>query len=167
MQRVKKPAGLIRYGSQERLENGVTTRFLRPRVVIYAAAFGLLLTLLVASTLARPSAEVIVLRGLGAPFELRDGMAVNQIRIKVQNLGGARAEYNIELLDAPGARLIAPENPLPVSPREQRSTSVFVMIAPSELAPNGQRPVQFRVSDGRGFERTLKYRLLGPERARP
>jgi cytochrome c oxidase accessory protein FixG len=167
MQRVNKPAGLIRYGSQDRLENGVKTRSLRPRVILYAAVFGLILTLLVASTVARPSAEVIVLRGLGAPFDIRDGMAVNQIRVKIQNLGDTAAEYRIELLDAPGARLIAPENPLPVGPREQRSTSVFVMIAPSELAPNGQRPVQFRVSDGRGFEKTLKYRLLGPERARP
>lgn len=166
MERVHKPKGLIRYGSQERLEGGPARSILRPRVLIYAALFAGLLTALVVATVRQPRADVIVLRGLGTPFELRDGLAVNQIRVKVRNRTDEAARYQIELLDAPGAKLIAPENPLPVAPREQRSTSVFVMIEPAALT-GGQRPVRFRVSDGAGFETVLRYRLLGPTGGAP
>lgn len=166
MARVKKPPGLIRYGSQEALEVGRATRVVRPRVLAYGAIFAVLSLALVAMIVARPRAEIIVLRGLGAPFEMREGRAVNQIRIKIQNRTDAGARYRIELLDAPGATLIAPENPLLVPAREQRSTSVFVMIDPGELA-NGQRAVRFRVSDGGGFEQTSPYRLLGPQQGAP
>jgi hypothetical protein len=70
----------------------------------------------------------------------------------------------IELLDAPEARLIAPENPLPVRAGSHATTSVFV-IAPASAFSHGVRPVRFRVSDGAGFSREAAYKLLGPERS--
>jgi cytochrome c oxidase accessory protein FixG len=161
MDKIKKPRGLIRYAAQQTLETGKVSGFLRPRVLIYAALFVTLLVALVATARARGSAEVIVLRGLGAPFELREGLSTNQIRIKVRNRSNQTRRYRIELLGAPGARLIAPENPLEVSAHAQRSTSLFVMISPGSLR-QGQRPVQFRVSDGADFDQSFRYQLLGP-----
>jgi cytochrome c oxidase accessory protein FixG len=162
MDRIKKPRGLIRYAAQETLENGVEHRVLRPRVVVYAAILGALLVALVATAGSREGAEVTVLRGIGAPFTMQGGLAVNQIRVKVHNRADEPRRYRIELLDAPGARLIAPENPLEVSGREQRSTSLFVMAEPSSL-PRGRRAVRFRLSDGEGFSVAVPYQLLGPE----
>jgi len=166
MARIGKPAGLIRYAAQESIETGGRARVLRPRVVVYAGILLVLLTALVATAGTKTRAEVMVLRAVGAPFELRNGLATNQIRVKVQNRSDVPASYRIELLGAPGARLIAPENPLAVPAHEQRSTSVFVMIEP-RLLPHGQRPVRFRVSDGNAFSVEVPYDLLGPETAAP
>jgi cytochrome c oxidase accessory protein FixG len=164
MARIKKPRGLIRYAAQETLESGRRQGWLRPRVVIYA---GMLCVTLIALTLTagtKSFAEVTVLRSVGAPFELREGMAMNQIRVKVQNRDDDPRRYRIELLDAPGARLVAPENPLPVKAHEQRTTTLFVLAAPHDL-PAGKRAIRLRVSDGEGFVRELPYVLLGPERS--
>jgi hypothetical protein len=65
------------------------------------------------------------------------------------------------LLDAPGARLIAPQNPIPVAPGRTETAVVFV-IAPAGLFDSGSRTVRLRLSDGEGFEETVPYRLLGP-----
>lgn len=163
MDRIKQPRGLIRYSSQAELVNGTKTRVLRPRVMIYAALVCLLTGLLIAQTRARPQAEVIVLRGLGAPFEMRDGLAINQLRVKIQNRSRVHMAYTIELLDAPGARLVAPENPLSLDAGEQRTTSIFV-LAEARQFEHGERKVRLRVRDeASGFERTLQYRLLGPD----
>jgi cytochrome c oxidase accessory protein FixG len=164
MARIKKPPGLIRYAAQETLESGRRHGWLRPRVVIYT---GMLCVALIALTLSagtKSVAEVTVLRSVGAPFELREGMAMNQIRVKVQNREDDLRRYRIELLDAPGARLVAPENPLPVKAHEQRTTTLFVLAAPDDL-PAGKRAIRLRVSDGEGFARELPYVLLGPERS--
>ena len=104
-----------------------------------------------------------VLRGIGAPFELREGL-VGRIRSasRCETAPTRRVSYRIELLDAGGARLIAPENPLAVAAGEQRSTSLFVMADPASL-PHGRRTVRFRVSDESGFETTTPYEVLGPD----
>jgi cytochrome c oxidase accessory protein FixG len=166
MARIKKPAGLIRYASQDGLESAKPGRWLRPRVAVYAGLLLIALGALGFATAEKPSADTMLLRGLGAPFEIREGLVTNQIRVKIQNREDEPRSYRIELLDAPGARLIAPENPLPVAGHEQRTTSLFIMIDPS-LLPNGARPVRFRVSDGEGYERELPYGLLGPQGALP
>jgi hypothetical protein len=128
---------------------------------VYAAILAGLLVALAATAGTRRGAEVTILRGIGAPFEMQGGLAVNQIRVKIHNRSDERHRFRIDLLDAPEARLIAPENPLDVAANEQRTTSLFVMTAPSSL-PQGRRSVKFRVSDGGGFDATVPYQLLGP-----
>jgi polyferredoxin len=162
MDRIKKPRGLIRYAAQESLEKGGATRVFRPRVAVYGVVLATLLVALIATAQTRDDVEVTVLRGIGAPFELQGGLAVNQIRVKVHNRADAARRFRIELLDADGARFIAPENPLEVAANEQRSTSLFVMADPSSL-PRGQRAVRFRLSDGAGYSTVVPYRLLGPQ----
>jgi cytochrome c oxidase accessory protein FixG len=164
MDRIKKPRGLIRYASQESLETGRRRGWLRPRVVVYAAICCVALIALVLTAGTKSLAEVTVLRSVGAPFEFRQGMAMNQIRVKVQNREDEQRRYRIELLDAPGARLVAPENPLPVAAHAQRTTTLFVLAAPTDL-PDGKRPIRLRVSDDEGFVRELPYVLLGPQRS--
>ena len=64
---------------------------------------------------ARESAEVTLLRGLGAPFTTQaDGRVTNQIRVKIANRSGAARAYRIALADTAGAAigdatLIAPQ----------------------------------------------------------
>jgi len=161
MARIHKPAGLIRYASQEELDNGSTRGFLRPRVAIYAVLLAALLVALVATASTIQRADVTLLRGIGAPFELQDHLVTNQIRVKIQNRTEATGSFRLQLLDAEGAELVAPEFPLAVPARGMRTTSVFVRLSPQAFT-GGKRPVRFRVSDAAGFEKDVRYGLLGP-----
>lgn len=160
MERIKKPKGLIRYSSQLALETGQPTSKLRPRVVIYSLVLvGLVTTLLLLGG-ARPSAEVTILRGLGAPFSVSGDEVVNQLRLKVRNRGETPREFDVRLLGMPEAKLVAPELPLRLAPSEQGSVSFFVMAPRSAL--HGSRHVQLRVGDKTSSE-LVNYTLLGPE----
>jgi cytochrome c oxidase accessory protein FixG len=164
MERIGRPRGLIRYGSRDEFE-GRRSRVLRPRVVLYPLALALALGLLVVTLATRSSADVTLLRGVGAPYTLgQDGNVVNQVRIKVANRAGADRRYRIALEGAPGARLVAPLNPLPVAAGRAQTTSVFVELPPGAF-DRGVRPVRFRLSDGRGWARAFDYELVGPEPA--
>ena len=166
MAKVGKPAGLIRYASQESLA-GHTRRLLRPRTVLYPAAFLLFFGAFLYNLGARDMADVTLLGAVGAPFE--HGTAdtiVNQVRIRVANRSDAPQRYQIDLLDAGGARLIAPQNPLLVNPGVTATTSVFV-LAPTAAFRDETLRVRFRVSDGGRFRKEFDWRLRGPEHTEP
>ncbi len=160
MDRIKKPTGLIRYSSQLALETGTPTSKLRPRVTIYAVVLtGLLATLLLVGR-ARPTAEITILRGLGAPFSVSGDDVVNQLRLKVTNRAEKPRNFNVTIVGMPEAKLVAAELPLRLAPSEQATASFFVMAPRSAL--HGSRHVQLRVGDALAAE-VVSYTLLGPE----
>lgn len=161
MLKVKKPAGLIRYGSQLALESREKARLLRPRVVIYPVLLAVLLGALVAFGSSRPRADVTVLRGIGAPFTVAGDVVTGELRVKVANRTNENERYRIELRGAPSVRLIAPENPLEVAASAQRTTAMFA-VAPRDAFRAGRREITVVVSDGHGMRQDLPYRLLGP-----
>ena len=163
---IKKPPGLIRYGSQTTLETQKKTRILRPRVVIYPILLGALLVALVALGGRSHDAEVTVLRGIGEPFAITAAGVTDQLRVKVRNRSDHAERYQIEITD-PTVRLIAPENPLDVAAGAQRTTAVFV-VAPREAFVNGRHEIVVRITDTHGLRVDVPYRLVGPEpEARP
>jgi hypothetical protein len=85
----------------------------------------------------------------------------NQIRIKIDNPRAEPVRYGIELEGAPGAELIAPENPLLVAPRSRAESSVFV-TAPSAGFHAGRLDVRLVLREADGVALTRAYRLLGP-----
>ncbi|HVJ17291.1 MAG TPA: cytochrome c oxidase accessory protein CcoG [Polyangiaceae bacterium] len=162
MDKIGKPRGLIRYGSQASLERGLERRVLRPRAVAYALLFAVMIGLLF--TFGRRGAEVdiTVLRGIGAPYQLSAGLVQNQIRFKLQNRTDAAQRYTIELVEPGALRLVAPGSPLRVAAGSQVETSLFV-LAPPESFVGGARAVRFRVTDERGHSYFQDYKLLGPK----
>ncbi len=161
MGRLGKPLGLIGYSSQTSLDGKGPTKFLRPRIFVYAGILTVLVVALVVVGRTRNESHVALLRGVGAPF-IADASGVrNQIRFKIENRSASSEPFRIELVEAPDVELVAPENPLLVKGRESATTSVFV-VAPSASFRGGARNVQFRVTNPDGFSRTLSYRLLGP-----
>ncbi len=161
MDKVGRPRGLIRYSSQEALA-GKPKKLVRARTVLYPLAFTLAFGTMLFLLFTKESADVTVLRGLGAPFtEEADGRVANQVRIKVANRGGEAARYRIELDGATGGRVIAPENPLVVAGGEVRETSIFVLL-PRDAFTNGAREVTITVSDGARFTTAVPWRLQGP-----
>lgn len=159
MAKINKPSGLIRYSSQLALETGKPTSKLRPRVVIYSVVLAGLVAALLLTGNSRPSAEVTILRGLGAPFSVSGDEVVNQLRLKVSNRGEKPRTFTVKISDMPEAKLVAPELPLLVGPSEQGAASFFV-VAPRS-AVRGSRHVHLQVGDANGSE-LVSYTLLGP-----
>lgn len=161
MKKIDKPSGLIRYASPRWFETGTAGAWLRPRVVAYGVVLLALLGALLWFGRARTAtAEVTVLRGIGAPF-VEQGLSIrNQLRVKVHNRGDAAAQYTIRLDGAGNSQLIAPENPLRVAAGQQATTTVFV-VSPRETFVQGSRPVEL-VLTSEQFERRVPYHLLGP-----
>jgi cytochrome c oxidase accessory protein FixG len=163
MAKVGKPLGLIRYSSRDEIE-GRPARVLRPRVVLYPLALALALGLLAFNLARRSDADITVLRGGGDdPYTLGEhGEVTNLIRVKVVNRGGAKRDFRVALAGSPDLRLVTPMPTLPVEPGRSGTAMVFV-VAPKGAIPAGTRDIQLSVSDGRRFQETVSYRLLGPE----
>jgi polyferredoxin len=165
MLKFARPTGLIRYDAQHALSSSQgSLRPNRPRLIIYPLLLVGLLGALIFFARGANQPEVTLLRGIGAPFELRGDHVQNQIRIKIENRSGEDANYRLELLDLPDAVLVAPENPLHVAAGERATTSVFVTV-PLDALPLGSRDVQFGIRDEHGLILHLSYRLLGPRKA--
>lgn len=161
MGRIGKPPGLIRYGSADALAGRPGRRF-RTRMVVYPAALAACLAALVWALATRTGADVTLLRGLGTPYTLAAGGEVaNQVRIKVANRGREDRAYRIDVEGVPEARLVAPENPLPVGAGRMGMTSVFVLL-PRTAFEGGERTITFRIADGARWSGRFRYRLAGP-----
>jgi hypothetical protein len=130
---------------------------------VYSAILLLSFGALGLSLAGQRSADVTLLRGLGAPFTvLPSGEVSNQIRLKIANRTDGERSYAIELVGGEGLTLIAPENPLTVAAGDSALTAAFI-TAPRASFTGGERSVVIRVSDGVDFEERFEHRLLGPE----
>ncbi len=162
MDRVGRPRGLIRYSSKDELA-GQPRRMLRPRLVLYPLLLVVVWGAFSVALARREPVDVTVLRGLGTPFSLLpSGEVSNQIRIKIVNRRGSDQRYRIELGDAAGLRLVAPDNPLAVGAGKTATATVFV-TARRDAFDDGRRDVRFLISDATGFSTAAPYRLLGPK----
>jgi cytochrome c oxidase accessory protein FixG len=160
MERIKKPVGLIRYSSQQALATGKPTPMLRLRTVIYALVLAGMLAALLFVGQRRTTAEVTILRGIGAPFSQSGQDVINQLRFKVQNRSETRESFELEVLGMPEAKLIAPELPLVVPPGELAVANLFI-VAPS-TSIRGRRLVQLQVKSVKQPPQVVSYTLLGP-----
>jgi cytochrome c oxidase accessory protein FixG len=166
MAKIKKPLGLIRYGSQATLETQEKSRILRPRVGVYSALLAVLLVALVTLGARRTETEVTVLRGTGAPFTTDGELVTGALRVKVRNRSERAARFQLSVPSAPEVKLIAPENPFEVAAGGQRTTPFFA-VAPTGAFARGSLPIVVRVTDEQGASVDTPYRLLGPAEARP
>jgi cytochrome c oxidase accessory protein FixG len=161
MDRIGLDQGLIRYTSQAELESGKGS-FLRPRLVVYSAILLVMFGAFAFSLAGKQTADVTLLRGLGAPFSiLPSGEVSNQIRIKIANRSPEERSYLIELESAGDLTLVAPENPLHVAAGETQMTAAFI-TAPTSAFADGEAGLTLRIGDGVDFTEELEYRILGP-----
>ncbi len=163
MDKIGKPRGLVRYTSQAELESG-KRKVLRPRLVVYSAMLLVMFSALGFSLVGKSTADVTILRGLGAPFSnLPSGEISNQIRIKIANRSEEERSYTFELIDAEGLTLVAPENPLIVAAGDSQMTGAFITTQPSSFV-DGVIEITLRVTDGVDYDELQPYRILGPSR---
>jgi cytochrome c oxidase accessory protein FixG len=167
MLKFHRPLGLIRYAATHHFSDAQHSLLpRRGRVAVYALLLGGLLTALAVYGLQSQRPEIMLLRGLGAPFQVQDGRVQNQIRIKIENHETDAVSYQLELEHAPDAQLVAPENPIRIVAGGRTTTSVFVTLPVSAFHSDSlDLTLVFRDAHGKAYERP--YRLLGPGRAGP
>ncbi|MGH7618185.1 MAG: cytochrome c oxidase accessory protein CcoG [Gemmatimonadaceae bacterium] len=165
MTKLGRPTGLIRYTSRAALESkSARVRKLRPRTVLYPAAFAVMFGSFLVALAQRQSADVTVLRGLGAPYVVEaDGRVANQLRVKVTNRSPDAQRYRISVDGIEAPSMIAPRNPLPVAAGETEVADLFLVL-PASGFHDGERAVTVRVDDGASYHGMFTYRLVGPQR---
>lgn len=161
MLKIGKPAGLIRYDTENKLL-GLPARWLRPRVLIYSAILVIYVTLFVYRLSQRELSEVEILRAShDLPFnELAGTQISNHLEIKISNKSRHKLEYNIELLEPVGAKLVVPVNPYPVEAESLASIPVFINLE-RQLIKSGRKKARLLVSSGK-FKKELEINLIGP-----
>lgn len=161
MGKIGKPPGLIRYSSREALA-GERQHLLRPRTVIYPAALLVFLGAFVFQLATKAPADIVLLRGIGAPFVVEpDGSVRNQVRVKISNRTSGDRAYTIAVRGAEGGSVVIPVNPFPVARGQTETTSLFVVL-PAASFDDGAREITIAISDDAGFSGVYPWRLLGP-----
>ena len=114
MEKVKKPAGLIRYATENALAKGwdtaqVRRRLMRPRVLVYTAVLGLLVAAMTASLALRTPLKVDVIRDRGSMGrEAEDGRIENVYRLQLMNTAETPRRFRLGVSGLAGAEIVEP-----------------------------------------------------------
>jgi cytochrome c oxidase accessory protein FixG len=172
MTKLKRPTGLIRYGTQTDLAGIEPPRSnFRPRLLIYPALVAILLGTAGVVLATQGEATVSVMRSRGATFiERPDGTVSNQARIKLISRVDQEHTYTVHARPhhAAGASdltVISEENPYTLKPGDSHTINALIG-APASAFINGQLEIDVIVHDESG--RTVaqrRYTLLGPARS--
>jgi cytochrome c oxidase accessory protein FixG len=146
MGKVGRPAGLIRYDSQQGL-TGNARRFWRPRVYLYVFLGALGLAVASFALQRHVPFEANLLRLPGAPFVLEsDGKQVrNALELHLVNKRGEAVQFRVEAVAGAGMEYVVARPELTLPPMGSMRIPVFV------LAPNdgARRETRIEVHDGR------------------
>ena len=163
MQRIGKSPGLIGYTSLKELDGG-KTRWLRPRVVLYA-----LVSLTIYSTFAyllmfRAPADVQLMRtGRDVYKILPTGDVANQLVAHMTNRTDETQSFELELVEPKNARFTASISPFVLDPQAHGSLDLVVTLE-RDVFRNGRLDAVFRVKSDKGLDLTKEFLLLGPYR---
>lgn len=162
MDKIDKPRGLIRYTSENELEN-LPTRKWRGRTVGY----GLLLVALTAAfttlLVTRSPYDVNVGRSVGAPFtELPDGRIANRLRFRVRNQQPDATTFTLGVTAPAGAelRVVGPPD-VALDAGQMKRVEVWVVV-PRAAFRGGEADGRFVLRFSGGPDQTVDFPLLGP-----
>ncbi len=164
MDKVKRPRGLVRYDSMAAFAGG-RTRWLRPRIVVYAAllAAGATVATWALSTV-RP-ANVAITRLTGAPYFVTTDAVRNQFLVRIVNKRDTAARFVITLPDAPdGLMRTGMEGVVELAPLAEEVRPLIMQMPRAGYA--GEFALTVRVADEAGtFQLERAVRFVGPESA--
>lgn len=161
MDKLGRPRGLIRYSSQEALAGG-KRRVFRARVAIYGVIISALVGAFATVMITKPPADVIVLRGRGAPFSLLgDGLVANPVTVKIINRTPVTHSYTITLEGVTGGRIRAEEDPVRVEAGAFKTVPAMLEV-PDEAFTMGKARAQVVISDGASMRQVANFVIVGP-----
>ena len=149
MDKVQYPRGLIRYATQNGMQNRWSSaqmlrRVLRPRVLFYSAVLLALCTAMLASLVTRTPLKVDVVRDRAALSRVvAGGQLENIYRVQVMNATEQPQRYRITASGLQGLQ-VASEPEVEIGPAESRWVAVRLQV-PYGAAPAGSHTVHLDV----------------------
>lgn len=131
MDKLKRPRGLIRYDSLNGFESK-RTRWLRPRVLLYAALMLIGATVMTFSLSRIKPVYLNVTRMSGVPFYVDNQSETirNQYQIRLINKRNEAVTYQFQLEGAPeGIEAIGLANAVTLAPMEERTQTIVLRMA--------------------------------------
>lgn len=160
MEKLKRPAGLIRYDSRHGFE-GKKTRWLRPRTLLYTALALFGAAALTAATSTLKSASVGLTRVTGIPYTIEGGVIRNQFLIRLLNKQNKPVTFQIEVVDGPKSlQLTGADGGVPVSALGEEMRTLVLTLPRADL--KGEPPIRFRVTSSEGTVIEKPATFLGP-----
>jgi len=152
MDKMRAPRGLIRYSTQNGLDQGwdraaLLRRVLRPRVLVYGALLLAIAVAFVATLATRSPFRVNVLRDRAVMArQVEHGAVENVYRLQLMNAVEAPQRYRVTVSGQPGLTLM-PATEVELDAAAERSVPVAVRLAASEAqALAGQKlPIVFEI----------------------
>jgi cytochrome c oxidase accessory protein FixG len=154
MDRIGRPRNLIGYRSLVSLEGLRPARFLRARVVVYAAIMGILAVVFSAALESRRLMDLQVTHNASELFmTTADGRIGNSFSLHIENRSRTRRSYRVSLEQRDDFELVAGLNPIPVPAISAADTRVFVI--PREGVDVGSTQIGFVLESIDGSEDPL------------
>jgi cytochrome c oxidase accessory protein FixG len=153
MDKMKYPRGLIRYATENSLEQGygraqIVRHLLRPRVLIYGAVLLAIAAGFVASLAMRHPVRADVVRDRATlARQVGRGEIENLYRLQLMNASESVRRVRVEVADVAGAVIEGPPD-AELGPAEARWVTVAVRVPPAvarTLGP-GAHPMHFRIA---------------------
>ena len=153
MEKMGYDKGLIRYATQNAMQNGWTTavmwrRILRPRVLIYTGVLWTLILLLAFSLFLRMPMKVDVIRDRGLPRITQLGEVENVYRLQVMNATEEAQGLHIQVRGLDGMD-IHTNDEMRVDAAQSRWIPVRVAV-PFDMQSPGSHPIWFDISNDDG-----------------
>ena len=153
MDKVGYPRGLVKYSTENAINQhwtrGQTLRHvLRPRVLLYVAILGTVVTAMAVSLALRVPFKVDVVRDRGSLARIADGGRIeNVFRLQIMNATEATQQFHISVSSVSGlpGLTIASENDIVIASTEARWVAVRVQ-GPMEGAQPGSHAIHFEIA---------------------
>jgi cytochrome c oxidase accessory protein FixG len=152
MDKMKYPRGLVRYVTQNGLDQqlepaAMWKRVFRPRVLVYTAILIVVLAVLAASVAMRSPFRVDIVRDRASLARIvDDGWIENVYRLQVMNATERNQSYRISVGGLPGVRIDG-QDELEAGPAEAHWVTVAVRVPPEAAGEvgGGAHPIEFRI----------------------
>ncbi len=163
MSKIGRPAGLIRYSSQNR-DRGGGGRLLRARTMIYPVLLGTIATIFVVVFMSQLSFNAVLLREAKlSNTATADGRVQNLLRLKLTNRVDEVNSFRVTVVEPAGAELHLSEASVALAPYATETFHLQVTCA-KDLFRNGRAPLKLLVENDRKESREFEFVLLGPFR---
>ena len=162
MTSIKKPAGLIRYASENSIVKGVKLRF-TTRIKAYTSVLALLLSLLIFLLVSRTDLDARLMRTAGMTYtSLPDGRISNLYNLKLANKTHKDIAYSLKLENLKGEIEVIGNSSLIVKKEDYSHLQFFVKLNRSEVN-SWKTELKIGMYENNKKIKTIEASFIGPE----
>jgi len=162
MTTIGKPNGLIRYSTQDLLD-GKSSRFIRPRTIVYPIIILIAGGLFLAILSTKFSFDSRIMGAPGAPFTLTgDRQVQNNFQVRLVNRSQIEQEYTVTFADTEFLANWSSGDSIRLTPGKSVMVPLDVHFPIQKSLGKGSINTKLTICDSSGSAREIQLRLSGP-----